>query len=550
VVKPSDIRLGETKYYTAQPDPDQFSNLIITESSSPDLGDGDERVIFEDPQIADDAVNNDTVGVYWDYMKPDTTGLDNGVIRLIGKRWKPDTTYKVKLHAVLKELGREGAIEIEVKTGCIHVASAKTPLSVGDTTDLVFTYSDTGIPVPGDKNLDVSILGGTGGENGTLLVNGSTGTNFPGFTQPIKYIAPLEIPEDELDVQIVAVESDGLSARIQGNNTHQSTGASLSKTSTISPRIVAVLKAQGTGASCPIGGVNVLTPVRIELNITKNILNHSETTPLNTILYDKHKNPINSFNANVQLDLGSECEGYGNLIGFSQGMSITVPYGIAWSGFVSCSANGQEWNNRFPLVARISASGVFGGKPLSDPKLIFIIGSNTIGKIFYQNGLWGGDLYDHTSSTIGGIGCALTCMAMVLSAYGVDVDPGELNTWMNENGGFNKDNKLQWKSLYNYPNSPLERYTDNGIGLKTDPVTGKTNIIPIKLPDMTNLETELAAGRPVIAQVLNTDSNNNHWVVITGKTSSGDYYILDPNGKPRVTLNSSYKTIYRYITTN
>jgi hypothetical protein len=116
VVKPSDILLGETKYYTAKPDPDQYSNLIITESSSPDLGDGDERVIFEDPVIADDAINNDKIGVYWDYLKPNSKeGLDDGVIRLIGRYWKQDIKYKVKLHAVLKELGREGAVEIEVK---------------------------------------------------------------------------------------------------------------------------------------------------------------------------------------------------------------------------------------------------------------------------------------------------------------------------------------------------------------------------------------------------------------------------------------------------
>jgi hypothetical protein len=115
VVKPSDILLGETKYYTAKPDPDQFSNLIITESSSPKLGDGDKRVKFEDPQIADDAVNNEKIGVYWDYLKSDGKGLDSGVVRVIGRYWKQDTTYKVKLHAVLKELGREGAVEIEVK---------------------------------------------------------------------------------------------------------------------------------------------------------------------------------------------------------------------------------------------------------------------------------------------------------------------------------------------------------------------------------------------------------------------------------------------------
>lgn len=244
-MKPSDILLGETKYYTAKPDPDQYSNLIITESSSPDLGDGDERVIFEDPKIADDAINNDSVGVYWDYMKPDTTGLDNGVIRLIGKRWKPDTTYKVKLHAVLKELGREGAVEIEVKTGCIHAAFAKTPLSIGDTTDLVFTYSDTGIPVPADILLDVSILN-SGGTSGLLLPS-SGGPNIVcnSKTQPIKYIAPESIQGNSLVVNIKAVNSaPSSSVASGGNGQNASTKGSIIKPQSLSPATIKALQDQ------------------------------------------------------------------------------------------------------------------------------------------------------------------------------------------------------------------------------------------------------------------------------------------------------------------
>jgi hypothetical protein len=58
----------------------------------------------------------------------------------------------------------------------------------------------------------------------------------------------------------------------------------------------------------------------------------------------------------------------------------------------------------------------------------------------------------------------------------------------------------------------------------------------------------MPAGYPVIAQVLNPDRKNNHWVVVTGKTPSGDYLILDPNGKPRVKLGDPYMKVYRYMT--
>ena len=153
VITPRKILLGETKYYTAKPDPNQEGKLIITESSSPDLGDGDARVVLEDPEIADDAVNNDKIGVYWDYCTPDGDGLDDGVIRLIGKYWKSDTLYKVKLHAVIKELGIEGTIDIDVKK----------PLKLGITfnsiTDVFGTYGHPNL------NLDELIIK-YAGENG------------------------------------------------------------------------------------------------------------------------------------------------------------------------------------------------------------------------------------------------------------------------------------------------------------------------------------------------------------------------------------------------
>ena len=256
MVKPSDILLGETKYYTAKPDPDQYSNLIITESSSPDLGDGDERVIFEDPKIADDAINNDSVGVYWDYMKPDTTGLDNGVIRLIGKRWKPDTTYKVKLHAVLKELGREGAVEIEVKEppGCILVKNASC--SESDTISLCFYYEETGAPVPASRLIDVYI---PSEDNGNLLVKGKTDINFNGATQPIKYISPKDITGDSLVVPIIASKSESTGGISSSANIHlkDSLKLPLNKNSTMSSHILKVLQTSG---GCESGNMTTEDP--------------------------------------------------------------------------------------------------------------------------------------------------------------------------------------------------------------------------------------------------------------------------------------------------
>jgi hypothetical protein len=112
VKNPREILLGQTKYYYAK---EENGELKIHETTDPDIEEGDNMVIMEDPVIANDAVNNDKIGVYWDYLKPDGTGLNDGVIRLIGRYWKEDTTYIVKLHALQPVDGLSETIEIEVK---------------------------------------------------------------------------------------------------------------------------------------------------------------------------------------------------------------------------------------------------------------------------------------------------------------------------------------------------------------------------------------------------------------------------------------------------
>ena len=114
LVEPRTILLGETKYYYATED---NGTLTIHETYDPSSNPGMESpsLIMEDLTIADDAVNNDKIGAYWDYLKPDGTGLDDGMIRVIGRYWKQDTTYKVRLHAVYLDDGSEGAIEITVE---------------------------------------------------------------------------------------------------------------------------------------------------------------------------------------------------------------------------------------------------------------------------------------------------------------------------------------------------------------------------------------------------------------------------------------------------
>jgi ABC-type bacteriocin/lantibiotic exporter with double-glycine peptidase domain len=46
--------------------------------------------------------------------------------------------------------------------------------------------------------------------------------------------------------------------------------------------------------------------------------------------------------------------------------------------------------------------------------------------------------------TIGSIGCAMTCTAMILKYYGVDTDPKQLNSWLNANKGYAVSGRLYW----------------------------------------------------------------------------------------------------------
>jgi hypothetical protein len=124
-----------------------------------------------------------------------------------------------------------GFATIKVIKSCIQAKFKKTPLPLGDTTKLAFTFTETGQPVPPKMLLDVAIEN----SNGLLLPRSdSSSTMLKGVTQPIKYIAPDSIQGDSLVVNILAVESGtggtgasasitGMSSVLEGTNTTKNT---------------------------------------------------------------------------------------------------------------------------------------------------------------------------------------------------------------------------------------------------------------------------------------------------------------------------------------
>ena len=140
---------------------------------------------------------------------------------------------------------------------------------------------------------------------------------------------------------------------------------------------------------------------------------------------------------------------------------------------------------------------------------------------------WSGDKLGFGEETIGSWGCLLTCMAMGLSAFGTRIDPKEMNQRVRNQGNqaivgsaiqFAAPQLiagLQHKgNLRSWENSRIE----HSIWTGRDPIE--------------RIDTELAAGNIVLAQVDNEPNTSNHvqhWVVLVKRTPDGsDYLMIDP----------------------
>jgi len=131
------------------------------------------------------------------------------------------------------------------------------------------------------------------------------------------------------------------------------------------------------------------------------------------------------------------------------------------------------------------------------------------------------------SNFIVGYGCAETCAAMVLKYWGVNVNPGTLNTWLNNNNGYSSGSaNIVWSKPISF----------NPCNLSCYPISRGTD-------NWTLLDSYLTQG-PVIVEV----DNGTHWVVVTQKIGS-THYINDP--QPDLYSTISPKTLentYKHFT--
>ena len=182
----------------------------------------------------------------------------------------------------------------------------------------------------------------------------------------------------------------------------------------------------------------------------------------------------------------------------------------------------RGWRLGLLVVALLVAGGIatslgvymFGKRPLPPSGGMYFFRRVELSVPLYLQGdpAWGKDFLGNAPRTLGQVGCAVSSAAMVMKFYGIDTDPGRLNVFLRENGGYDEDNDLRWEGPAALaPTQVRHVYED--------------------LPSYYLIDTNLLHGNPVIVR-LHLPSGWTHFVVIMGKQGL-DYLIRDPSGAGR-----------------
>jgi hypothetical protein len=143
-----------------------------------------------------------------------------------------------------------------------------------------------------------------------------------------------------------------------------------------------------------------------------------------------------------------------------------------------------------------------GGLPVPGEIVIFVP------QFFQGDPRWSDELLGNTTGTLGAEGCAVASASMVLSHYGMDVDPGRLNIFLKERHGYEGAGWLRWESAAEFTPGLIEKAYED-------------------LPSYALIDWNLLRGNPVIVR-LRLPSGITHFVVIVGKRGF-DYLMRDPS---------------------
>ncbi|MEW6088075.1 MAG: C39 family peptidase [bacterium] len=150
---------------------------------------------------------------------------------------------------------------------------------------------------------------------------------------------------------------------------------------------------------------------------------------------------------------------------------------------------------------------------------------------------WANEIYDSTDTTISRLGCALTDLVMVVRSYGIaydaegeEVNPKNMNNWLNGNKGYYPGGYIDWTKVATYSS---DQVIYNHVGASFD-----------------TLDSDLKDNNPVILKVPR-NIKKTHFVTVKGKTTD-TYKINDPSSTTNVTLtayDNQFDTIFDTVGT-
>ncbi|HVN48826.1 MAG TPA: C39 family peptidase [Bacteroidota bacterium] len=301
--------------------------------------------------------------------------------------------------------------------------------------------------------------------------------------------------------------------------------------------------------SCPSGA----TLTEVKESIPRNIflqpnplnLSSNQSSKLKVTLTDGQNDPIDEDHTSALINYSAgEGTGQWGVLNYQsqQGSTLTgIPYKAAHDNNVTLKNN---YDGRFPLRIGINATC---GNLSPDRQILTLTGSSTTGKYFKMGSYKDSD-YDTEEDEDGNPlhvkiikdGCALCCIAMALTGYGINVDPVSLNNWMSSGDHYCFDIDHNGRIIFN-------TFTDNyvvdhpiGLSLEQD----NKNLSPINY--------NLNQGNPSMVAIPSGD--HLHWLLVTGIDTNGNYTVLDP-GEPQGTplktiLHPTDIVKYREIITN
>jgi len=158
-------------------------------------------------------------------------------------------------------------------------------------------------------------------------------------------------------------------------------------------------------------------------------------------------------------------------------------------------------------------SGWMEKRPLAPSGGLFVPGEILVpGPHFLQfDSKWGGDMLGPTTDSLSTVGCAVASAAMVLAGYGIDTDPGRLNTFLaTTKDGYTPEGWLYWEKAAlvdpAFAAKLLPHYEDR--------------------PSFCLIDCNLLRGNPVIIR-LRYANGTTHFMVVCGKRG-WDYLVRDP----------------------